>query len=86
MGKFTSETERKQSQLEDKTQQLSKKVWDVDTKQPVVVDVNEYGIDSRLVNQYDNGTIITGKDHADNINTYLIKDNRIYKSDNFTEV
>jgi hypothetical protein len=74
------------SSLEDKSQQLSKKVWDIDNKKTKIIDIPESGLDSKIVNSMNNGDAFVGIDHAGNSQSYTVINNRIYKSANLTEV
>lgn len=71
--------------LEDKTHQLSKKVWDIDNRKTKIVSIPEHGIDYKMVNSMPNGSSFIGVDFTGNTQSYSIINGKILKSSNLTE-
>lgn len=76
-------TRQKENTLDNKTRELSKKVWNLESAKPQIVNINANGtIPTRLFNSLENNTIVPTDyvDNATNKRTHLYKlNNRIYK-------
>lgn len=76
-----SRPSKKTNNLENRSSVESRKIWDIQQKQPSIIDTGDItSLDSRFVNDHPNGQILTLRDNDGVLVDVRLSDGKIYKA------
>lgn len=77
-----------QNKLERRNSEESRKIWNLEQKNQPVIEVGDITkIDSRIVNNYQNGQQLVMRDNAGTLYNVVVSDGKLLKaSSTFTEI